>query len=58
MAGLKKQKNEQVPVELTADGATITLDASAWQQFIDSLESPAREIPELIDLFRAKAPWD
>ena len=58
MSELKKKKSRPAGVELTADGATITLDSGAWQQFIDALESPAREIPELIDLFRAKAPWD
>jgi uncharacterized protein (DUF1778 family) len=30
----------------------------AWEQFVAALDSPPREIPELVELFRAKAPWD
>jgi hypothetical protein len=36
----------------------IVLDERAWDQFVAALESPAREIPPLVELFRAKAPWD
>jgi hypothetical protein len=36
----------------------IVLDELAWKQFIEAVEAPAREIPALVELFRAKAPWD
>lgn len=37
---------------------TLVLDERAWEQFVAALESPPREIPQLVELFRAKAPWD
>jgi uncharacterized protein (DUF1778 family) len=37
---------------------TFVFDERAWEQFIAALDSPPREIPELVKLFRAKAPWD
>lgn len=37
---------------------TLVFDGVAWAQFVAALESPAREIPQLVELFRAKAPWD
>jgi uncharacterized protein (DUF1778 family) len=36
----------------------LVLDGVAWEQFIAALESPPQEIPQLVELFRAKAPWD
>jgi uncharacterized protein (DUF1778 family) len=36
----------------------LVLDEMAWEQFVAALDSPPREIPELVQLFRAKAPWD
>jgi hypothetical protein len=36
----------------------LLLDERAWEQFVAVLEGPPREIPELVKLFRAKAPWD
>ncbi len=36
----------------------LVLDGVAWEQFIAALEPPPRPIPELVELFRAKAPWD
>jgi uncharacterized protein (DUF1778 family) len=38
--------------------AMLVLDERAWEQFVAALESPPREIPQLVELFRAKAPWD
>jgi len=40
------------------DLRTIHLDGKGWKQFTAALERKAREIPELIDLFNEKAPWD
>jgi Protein of unknown function (DUF1778) len=37
---------------------TFVFDERAWEQFLAALDSPSREIPELVKLFRAKAPWD
>jgi hypothetical protein len=37
---------------------TLVLDERAWEEFVAALESPPREIPQLVELFRAKAPWD
>ncbi len=34
------------------------LDAEAWAKFSAALDAPAREIPELRDLLRTKAPWE
>jgi uncharacterized protein (DUF1778 family) len=36
----------------------LALDEMAWEQFGAALDSPPREIPELVELFRAKAPLD
>jgi uncharacterized protein (DUF1778 family) len=36
----------------------LVLDGFAWEQFVEALESPPREIPQVVELFRAKAPWD
>ncbi len=63
MADPKENRNESASLELPAAGAfsesqIIALDSSAWKQFIEALEKPAVEIPELVELFRAKAPWD
>lgn len=51
--------------ELVRDGGSafstsemIVLDDVAWEQFVAALESSPREIPQLVELFRAKAPWD
>lgn len=40
------------------DLRTIGLDGRGWKQFTAALDRKAREIPELIDLFNEKAPWD
>lgn len=34
------------------------LDADAWARFTAALDAPPREIPELRDLLRTKAPWE
>jgi uncharacterized protein (DUF1778 family) len=36
----------------------LVLDEMAWEQFVAALDFPPREFPELVELFRAKAPWD
>jgi uncharacterized protein (DUF1778 family) len=40
------------------DTRTILLDKQGWKQFTDALDRDAKEIPELVELFREKAPWD
>lgn len=40
------------------ESGTIVLDDAAWSQLVAALESPPREIPALVELFREKAPWD
>ena len=40
------------------DLRTIRLDPKGWKQFTAALDRKAREIPELVDLFLEKAPWD
>jgi len=40
------------------DLRTIRLDQKGWKQFTAALGREARDIPELIDLFNEKAPWD
>lgn len=40
------------------DLRTIRLDEKGWAQFTTALERNAKEIPELVELFREKAPWD
>jgi uncharacterized protein (DUF1778 family) len=39
-------------------GETLVLDRCAWEQFVAAVESPPREIHQLVELFRAKALWD
>jgi uncharacterized protein (DUF1778 family) len=41
-----------------SNSETFVFDERAWEQFVAALESPPRAIPELVELFRAKAPWD
>jgi uncharacterized protein (DUF1778 family) len=36
----------------------FVFDERAWEQFVAALDSPPQEIPEFVELFRAKAPWD
>jgi len=40
------------------DVRTIRLDERGWKQFTSALKQEAREIPELVELFKEKAPWD
>jgi uncharacterized protein (DUF1778 family) len=60
MGSPREQSNEMVRDTGSAFSTsdTLVLDERAWEQFIAALESPAREIPQLVELFRAKAPWD
>ncbi len=40
------------------DLRTIRLDERGWRQFTAALRRDGREIPELVELFTEKAPWD
>lgn len=40
------------------DIRTIRLDERDWKQFRAALDREAREVPELVQLFKEKAPWD
>jgi uncharacterized protein (DUF1778 family) len=40
------------------DLKTIRLDERGWNQFTTALDRAARKIPELVELFKEKAPWD
>ncbi len=60
MGSPRKQRNDMVRNAGSAfsTSETLVLDERTWEQFVVALESPAREIPQLVELFRAKAPWD
>ena len=59
MRGTKEQRNMVRDAgSAFSTGETLVLDERAWEQFVAALESPPREIPQLVELFRAKAPWD
>ena len=40
------------------DLRTLRLDERSWNQFRAELAREAREVPELVKLFKEKAPWD
>jgi uncharacterized protein (DUF1778 family) len=40
------------------DLRTIRLDTRGWNQLTAALRRDGKEIPELVELFREKAPWD
>jgi uncharacterized protein (DUF1778 family) len=40
------------------DTKTILLDKQGWKQLSEVLNRNAQEVPELVKLFRDKAPWD
>jgi uncharacterized protein (DUF1778 family) len=40
------------------DLRTIRLNEKGWNQFTVALNREAKEIPELVELFKEKAPWD
>lgn len=46
------------PISPVVESAAILLDDLSWQQFVDALEEAPRAIPEVVELFRSKAPWD
>ena len=58
MSSPRKQRNDMIcdAGNAFATDETLVLDERSWEQFVLALESPAREIPQLADLFRAKAP--
>ncbi|MGH2850897.1 MAG: DUF1778 domain-containing protein [Solirubrobacteraceae bacterium] len=39
-----------------ADRTRFVLSPSDWQEFVDALDRPAREIPAVVELFRRAAP--
>jgi len=40
------------------EAKTLLLDRQGWKQLNDALARGARVIPELLELFHEKAPWD
>ncbi len=40
------------------DLRTIRLDEQSWNQFTAALNRDAKEVPELVELFKEKGPWD
>lgn len=40
------------------DAKTLLLDRQGWEQLNKSLNRRARAVPELVDLFGEKTPWD
>jgi len=40
------------------DLRTIRLDEQGWAQFTAALDRDAKVVPELVELFNEKAPWD
>jgi uncharacterized protein (DUF1778 family) len=40
------------------DLRTIRLDKRSWERFAAALDRRAKTIPELVELFNRKAPWD
>ena len=40
------------------DLRTIRLDERSWKRFAAALDRRAKTIPELVELFNQKAPWD
>jgi uncharacterized protein (DUF1778 family) len=40
------------------DMKTLLLDRQGWEQLNKSLSRKAKAVPALVELFRAKAPWD
>ena len=60
MRSPKEQRNDTARDAGSAfsTSETLVLDERAWEQFVAALESPPHEIPQLVELFRAKAPWD
>ncbi len=40
------------------DLRTIRLDERGWKQFTAALRREGKEIPELVELFSEKPPWD
>ena len=59
MRGTKEQRNMVRDAgSAFSTSETLVLDERAWEQFVAALESSPREIPQLVELFRAKAVWD
>lgn len=40
------------------EAKTLLLDRQGWKQLNEALKRDARAVPELVELFREKAPWD
>jgi len=58
MGSPKEQRNDVIRDAGSAfsTSETLVLDERTWEQFVAALESPPRDIPQLVELFRAKAP--
>ena len=54
----KEQREVRYAGSAFSTSEMLVLDGVAWEQFIAALETPPRPIPELVELFRGKAPWD
>lgn len=55
---LENDRRLDLTVSASSESMIAALDDDAWKQFVEALERPARAIPEVVELFRAKAPWD
>lgn len=49
---------EIVNLEACSVRTLFRLNADDWEEFNRLLDAPARDIPELRDLFLSKAPWE
>jgi uncharacterized protein (DUF1778 family) len=55
---LENDTRFDLAVSASSENVIVALDDDAWKQFVEALEGPARVIPEVVELFRTKAPWD
>ena len=58
---MRRPKEQKIVLDAGSAFSTsekFVFDERVWEQFVAALDSPPREIPELVELFRAKAPWD
>jgi uncharacterized protein (DUF1778 family) len=44
--------------EVLLEHSTIRLPATEFDAFKAMLEAPAKEVPEMVELLRRRAPWD
>jgi uncharacterized protein (DUF1778 family) len=43
---------------LILDRTMITMSAEGFKAFLDEIDSPAKPIPEMVELLKRKAPWE